>query len=78
LVGVELDPRAKKLHQFRHPERACYLLGAEDVGLNAAERDRCHKLVEIDGPSQCLNVAVTGSIVLYDRIRQFNRTLKVA
>ncbi len=40
LVGVELDPRAFPLGKFTHPERACYLLGAEDHGLSMADRDR--------------------------------------
>ncbi len=33
LVGVEIEPGAKPLPGFKHPERAAYLLGAEDHGL---------------------------------------------
>lgn len=78
LVGVELDDRSTPLHEFRHPERACYLLGGEDVGLNQQEREKCHSLVEIAGPTWCLNVAVAGSILMYDRMRQFNRATRIA
>jgi tRNA G18 (ribose-2'-O)-methylase SpoU len=67
LIGVELDARAVELGGFSHPERACYLLGAEDHGLKAQTRERCHRLVQLPGET-CLNVAVAGSIVLYDRI----------
>ena len=67
LIGVELDSRSRPLHKFSHPETACYLLGAEDHGLTADERAACHYLVEVPGPAYCLNVAVAGSIVLYDR-----------
>ena len=66
LIGVELDPLAVPLDRFAHPERAVYLLGAEDYGLSPAERERCHALVQLPG-TVCLNVATAGSIVLYDR-----------
>ena len=68
LVGVELDPRAVQLPDFKHPERAAYLLGAEDHGLPPDVTDACHFLVEIPCPTaQSMNVAVAGSIVIYDR-----------
>jgi tRNA G18 (ribose-2'-O)-methylase SpoU len=66
LVGVEMDDRAKLLSEFNHPERAVYLLGAEDNGLKRETLDRCHGLVRLPG-DYSLNVAVAGSIVLYDR-----------
>lgn len=71
LVGIELDPRARKLEAFAHPERALYLLGAEDHGLPEAVREKCHLLVECPG-KLCLNVAVAGSLVLYDRLVKGN------
>lgn len=67
LVGVELDERAKPLATFKHPERCCYLLGAEDHGLTNAAIERCHRLVVLPG-DYSLNVATAGSIVLYDRV----------
>lgn len=68
LVGVELDGRAVPLDRFVHPERACYLLGAEDHGLTAAAMDRCHHVVRIPSARPAsMNVAVAGSLVLYDR-----------
>jgi tRNA G18 (ribose-2'-O)-methylase SpoU len=67
LVGVELDDRAVMLDRFEHPERACYLLGAEDHGLTRQALSACHHLVRIPGRTS-LNVSVAGSIVVYDRI----------
>lgn len=61
------------LPQYKHPEKALYLLGGEDRGIpkdfieetTETISDRAD-LVEI--PTQfCLNVAVAGSIVMYDR-----------
>lgn len=67
LVGVELDARATPLADYKHPERACYLLGAEDHGLTRDVSDRCHDLIVLPG-RYSMNVAVAGSIVLYDRV----------
>ena len=67
LIGVEQVAQSRPLPTFRHPERAVYLLGAEDTGLPDAVIDRCHSIVEIPS-DRCLNVAVAGSIVLYDRL----------
>lgn len=68
LVGVELDRRARDLTDFTHPETACYLLGAEDNGLPAAVLTRCPWLVQIESAQPwSMNVAVAGSLVLYDR-----------
>lgn len=72
LIGIELDPRAKPLRAFKHPERAFYLLGAEDHGLSSSARERCHSLVVLPG-RYCLNVSVAGSIVLAHRVMQQER-----
>ena len=66
LVGIELTDDAVLLDTFIHPERCCYLLGAEDSGLPAKVINRCHEIVKLPG-RYCLNVSTAGSIVLYDR-----------
>ena len=65
VVCVEQVKSAKNLKIFSHPERAIYLLGAEDKGI-PLKLMRGHQKVFIDTPL-CLNVAVAGSIVLFDR-----------
>lgn len=68
LVGVELVETSVPLGRYRHPERAAYLLGAEDKGLSASDLLRCHDLVQIETAlPYSMNVAVAGSIVLRDR-----------
>lgn len=68
LVGVELDPRASLLTGYDHPERACYLLGAEDHGLPPEVADRCHDLVRIEAvKSWSMNVANAAAIVAHHR-----------
>lgn len=66
LVAIEQHESSKDLKSFQHPERSIYLLGAEDEGLPEEVLKRCHRIVSIDTP-QCLNVAVAGSIVMFDR-----------
>jgi len=70
LIGVEMIPEAKLLPQFQHPERAIYVLGAEDYGLSKELQNKCQAIIQIPG-YQCLNVAVAGSIVLYDRATKY-------
>lgn len=72
LVGVELDDTARMLDGFHHPERAMYLLGAEDHGLPPQVVERCARLVRLPG-DMSMNVAVAGSIVLYDRCTKGER-----
>ena len=67
LIGVELTDDARPLDRFVHPERAWYLLGAEDHGLPPAVLAACHHVVAIPHGRFCLNVAVAGSIVMYSR-----------
>jgi tRNA G18 (ribose-2'-O)-methylase SpoU len=67
LVCVELSDNAFDLRTFIHPERAIYLLGAEDHGVPEhilAGRPT----VQIPCPQPySMNVAVAGSLVMYDR-----------
>ena len=67
LVGVEQTERARNLTSYSHAERAIYLLGAEDRGLPLEVLAACISVVSIDTP-RCLNVAVAGSIIMYDRL----------
>jgi tRNA G18 (ribose-2'-O)-methylase SpoU len=69
IVCVELDERAKDLKTFSHPERCIYVLGAEDNGI-PKEYLKTHQIIQINGGKYCLNVAVAGSIILYDRINK--------
>ena len=48
--------------------RAAYILGPEIGSLSPEILQRCRHVVKIPS-SFCLNVATTGAIVLYDRIR---------
>lgn len=66
-IAVEIHKRAKSLPTFVHPERAVYILGPEDGSLPESLVDRAYAVIQIPG-AYCFNLAVAGSIVLYDRI----------
>ena len=66
LIGVELIETAIMRPRFSHPERAIYLLGAEDHGLPPEVVAQCNRIIKLPG-EYSMNVAVAGSIVLYDR-----------
>jgi tRNA G18 (ribose-2'-O)-methylase SpoU len=65
-----MNEKSQAITNFVHPPRAAYLLGAEDNGLPKKVLDKCHQLVMLDKVGS-LNVAVTGSIVTYDRITKW-------
>ena len=67
LVGIEMG--GEPLAHFQHPERAIYLLGAEDGGLPPKILKACNSVVAIESErSQSFNLAVAGSIVMYHRL----------
>ena len=67
LVAIEMG--GSDLRSFRHPSRAIYLLGAEDNGLPAHILKACHHRISIPSArTESFNVAVSGSLVMYDRL----------
>jgi tRNA G18 (ribose-2'-O)-methylase SpoU len=72
LVGVELVEDAIPLPSFRHPLNAAYVFGPERGSLSPSMQARCTHLVRI--PTRfCINLAVAGAIVLYDRLLSMGR-----
>ncbi len=67
LVCVENNEGAIPLAEFKHPERAVYLLGAEDRGLPKAILERYKSVIIESEKPYSLNVATAGTIVIYDR-----------
>lgn len=68
LVGIELTEDAIDLPAFKHPLRAAYVLGPERGSLSAEMLTRCRFVVRI--PTRfCINVAIAGAVVMYDRVR---------
>ena len=68
LVGVELIEGATDLPAFRHPLYAAYVLGPELGMLSDGLLGRCDYVIKIPA-AFCINVAIAGAIVMYDRVR---------
>lgn len=68
LVGVELIDDATDLPAFRHPLHAAYVLGPELGMLSSELLSRCDHIIKIPA-AFCINVAMAGAIVMYDRVR---------
>jgi tRNA G18 (ribose-2'-O)-methylase SpoU len=72
LVGLEFREDAIEMPSFRHPARAAYVLGAERDDLSPGLIERCDHVVRI--PTQfCINVALAGALVMYDRMISLGR-----
>lgn len=67
VIAIELDGGAESLVSFKHPERAIYLLGSEDKGLPKDVINKCDMVIKIPFDKNSFNVAVCGSIIMYDR-----------
>ena len=68
LVGIELKEDAIDLPSFYHPLRAAYVLGPERGSLSEELLARCDYVVRIP-TAFCINVAMAGAIVMYDRVK---------
>lgn len=75
IVAVEMG--GGDLADFKHPERAVYLLGAEDHGIPPAILARCPFVVSLPSVrTESFNVAVAGSLVMFDRLNKQRRELR--
>lgn len=72
LVGVELIEGAVELPSFRHPLQAAYILGPERGELSPEILEACDHVVKVP-TAFCINVAMAGAIVMYDRVRTLGR-----
>ncbi len=75
LVAVELNSRSVSLFEAQYPQRPCFLLGAELGGVPERLIEAASLVVEIPqwGLVPCLNLAVAGSIVIYDYLGKLAR-----
>jgi tRNA G18 (ribose-2'-O)-methylase SpoU len=72
LVGIEITDDAIELPSFTHPPAAAYVLGAERDSLSPELQARCDFIVRV--PTRfCVNLAVAGAIVMYDRMISLGR-----
>lgn len=66
-VAVDLISDAIPLPQYKHPERAFYIFGAEDATLGKRITSKCRDIIYVP-TNGCMNLAATVNVVLYDRL----------
>ena len=72
LIGVELIDEAIELPSFRHPMQAAYILGPENGSLSPQMTRQCEFVIKIP-IAFCINVAMAGVVVMYDRMVSLGR-----
>ncbi len=79
LVAIELSANSTGLFEAEYPERPCFLLGAELEGIPELLMKEAKLVVQIPqwGLVPSLNLAVAGSIVLYDYLGKLHRKGKL-
>lgn len=75
LVAVELADDSVNIFDAVYPERPCFLLGAELGGVPPELVAEAELVVQIPqwGLVPCLNLAVAGSLVVYDHLAKRHR-----
>jgi len=75
LVAVELADESVSIFDAVYPERPCFLLGAELGGVPPELMADAELIVQIPqwGLVPCLNLAVAGSLVVYDHLAKCHR-----
>lgn len=75
VIGASPDGTTD-LHQFNYPSSTLLFLGEERQGLTPQQRDLCQHLVRIPmvGTADSLNLAVAGSLLMYEVYRSRSGT----
>ena len=76
-VWVAIEMGGTPLTEFKHPRNAIYILGSEDHGLPKSVVRGCREVVSLESEFYgSYNVAVAGSIVMYDRLMKRRKAEK--
>eukprot|EP00986_Skeletonema_menzelii_P002397 scaffold648_cov131-Skeletonema_menzelii.AAC.2 len=68
-VWVAIEMGGTPLSEFKHPRNAIYILGSEDHGVPKSVLRGCRQVVSLESEQYgSYNVAVAGSLVMYDRM----------
>jgi len=71
-VAVDLVEGATNIIEYEHPKNAFYIFGPEDGTLGNNVIGWCKDVIYVP-TKQCMNLAATVNVVLYDRIFKQNK-----
>ncbi len=66
-VAVEFVQDATSLVDYVHPPRAFYIFGPEDGSVSKTIVARCRDVIYVP-THQCMNLAASANVLLYDRL----------
>lgn len=69
IICIELTENAQPLTDFQHPSEAIYVFGPEDGTITQDDINFADEVIYIP-TYQCLNLAATVNITLYDRMQK--------
>lgn len=73
-VWVVIEMGGTPLSEFVHPRNAIYILGSEDHGVPTSVVRSCREVISLECELYgSYNVAVAGSIVMYDRMMKMRK-----
>lgn len=72
ITAIETGENHVLLSEYSHRQSCIYLLGAEDEGIPDYILAECDDVVKLEGEFS-FNVAVAGSIVMYDRLTKLGK-----
>ena len=73
-VWVVIEMGGTPLSEFVHPRNAIYILGSEDHGVPTSVVRGCREVISLECELYgSYNVAVAGSIVMYDRMMKMRK-----
>jgi tRNA G18 (ribose-2'-O)-methylase SpoU len=79
-IGLEISATAEPLPDFQFPDHPAIIVGNEGAGLSPSFLSRCAHTILIPqfGPVECLNVAVSCCVAIYElnRKRPMDRALE--
>jgi 23S rRNA (guanosine2251-2'-O)-methyltransferase len=70
-IAIEISKSGKPVVEFRYPDHCNFIVGNEGAGIPDEVLRQCDEIIYIPqfGEVECLNVAVSASIVLFDFTR---------
>lgn len=71
-IAVDIIDGATPLMDYKHPERAYYIFGAEDATLGERVTSWCRDIIYVP-TNGCMNLAATVNVILYDRLLKQRR-----
>ena len=79
-IAIEIDEEANRLPEYSFSGDCNLIVGSEKTGLSKAFMQRCDSILTIPqfGPVECLNVAVSSSIAMYEFRRLETTKLQIA